>query len=283
MRFAKAYVEITNICNFDCAFCPKTKRAPASMTAAQFRKIAEALRPYTDYLYLHVMGEPLLHPALETLLACAAEQGFRVILTTNGRLLPERETVLLACPALHKVNVSIHAPEANPAFSDAGYLSGCLDFAQRAAAAGKLVSLRLWNLDGAETNGLHTQNETILAELARRFPQPWAAARDGKRLAERVYLSFGERFVWPSLDGTDYGARRFCYGLKDQIGVLADGTVVPCCLDHEGDLALGNLLSQSLEEILVSPRAQAIQKGFRENRAVEELCRRCGYSTRFLK
>ena len=98
---------------------------------------------------------------------------------------------------------------------------------------------------------------------------------------QRVYLEHGDKFDWPDLSAEDGGDQVFCYGLRDQIGVLCDGTVVPCCLDHEGDLALGNLLEQDLAEILESPRARAICHGFAQGVAAEELCRKCGYARRF--
>ena len=79
----------------------------------------------------------------------------------------------------------------------------------------------------------------------------------------------------------DGGEKVFCYGLRDQLGVLCDGTVVPCCLDHEGDIVLGNLFQEDLDAILASPRAQAIYRGFSDGKAAEELCRRCGYARRF--
>ena len=283
MRFAKAYVEITNICNLSCAFCPKTKRAPRQMTPAEFELLAARLRPYTDFLYFHVMGEPLLHPQLDALLSLAAARGFRVILTTNGTLLPQRVALLCTSEAVHKVNISLHSFEANSGVDMERYLRGCLDFAERAAAAGKLINLRLWNLDGSAAPGLHEKNDTVLHQIRAHFPQPWTDARGGMKLAQRVYLSYGERFDWPSLAAADYGERRFCYGLKDQLGVLVDGTVIPCCLDSEGSIALGNLFSQDLDEILSSERAKAILEGFRQNRAVESLCRRCQYSTRFFR
>lgn len=283
MRFAKAYVEITNICNRNCSFCPKTNRKPAQMTPEQFAIIAEKLRPVTDYLYLHLMGEPLLHPQLQTLLEIARTLGFRVILTTNGTLLGKAQPVLLAAPALHKVNISLHSFEANEAGEFSAYLQDCISFARLAAAQRILINFRLWNLDGTETTGRNTQNEAILAALHAAFPEDWSASRSGMRMTDRVYLSYGETFAWPSMEERDRGETRFCYGLKDQIGVLADGTVVPCCLDHEGDIPLGNLLQQDIEQILNAPRTGAMIEGFRQNRAVEPLCRRCGYSTRFLK
>ena len=277
-RFAKIYLEISNRCNLRCAFCPGTKRPGRSMTEAEFSTLLPRLQPYTDFLYFHLMGEPLCHPLLGRFLALAGEAGFRVILTTNGTLLPLRQDLLLASPALHKVNVSLHAFEANDlTVPFEAYLKGCTDFG-RAAEGRVLVTYRLWNGGGA-----NRRNSEILAALEQAFPRPWVEERRGIRLGERVYLEYGEKFDWPDLQAPDGGERVFCYGLRDQLGVLCDGTVVPCCLDHEGDLALGNLFDQTLPEILDSPRARAIYEGFSRRQAAEPLCRRCGYATRFQK
>lgn len=277
-RFAKIYLEISNRCNLRCAFCPGTKRPVRSMTEAEFSALLPKLRPYTDFLYFHLMGEPLCHPLLGRFLALAGEAGFRVILTTNGTLLPQRQDLLLTSPALHKVNVSLHAFEANDlAVPFEAYLRGCTDFG-RAAEGRVLVTYRLWNGGGADR-----RNGEILAALEHAFSRPWVEERRGVRLGERVYLEYGEKFDWPDLAAPDGGERVFCYGLRDQLGVLCDGTVVPCCLDHEGDLALGNLFEQELSEILDSPRARAIYEGFSRRQAAEPLCRRCGYAARFQK
>ena len=277
-RFAKIYLEISNRCNLRCAFCPGTKRPVRSMTETEFSALLPKLRPYTDFLYFHLMGEPLCHPLLGRFLALAGEAGFRVILTTNGTLLPQRQDLLLASPALHKVNISLHAFEANDlAVPFEAYLRGCTDFG-RAAEGRVLVTYRLWNGGGADR-----RNGEILAALERAFPRPWVEERRGVRLGERVYLEYGEKFDWPDLAAPDGSGRVFCYGLRDQLGVLCDGTVVPCCLDHEGDLALGNLFEQELSEILDSPRARAIYEGFSRRQAAEPLCRRCGYAARFQK
>ena len=117
--------------------------------------------------------------------------------------------------------------------------------------------------------------------MHRYFPVPWAEERRGTRVGNKTYLEYGDKFDWPDLSAPDTGDRGFCYGLRDQIGILCDGTVVPCCLDHEGDIALGNLFRQDMDEILDSPRAKAIYNGFSRKKAVEALCRRCGYATRF--
>ena len=276
MRFSKVYVEISNLCNLSCSFCPGTKRQKRAMTEEEFTHLLPKLRPYTDFLYFHLMGEPLCHPKLGVFLELAHKAGFKVILTTNGTLLHERQDLLLASPGLHKVNISLHAFEANDLsvpFEE--YLRRCLSFGK--AAEGKvLVSYRLWNSGGADE-----LNDQIQETLKQYFPEDWVQERRGIRIGNRVYLEHGDKFDWPDLTAPEGSSRVFCYGLRDQLGVLCDGTVVPCCLDHEGDLRLGNLFSQEMEEILFSPRAKAIYDGFTSRTAQEALCRKCGYARRF--
>lgn len=275
-RFRKIYLEISNICNLNCSFCPGTKRQKKAMTEAEFRALLPKLRPWTDYLYFHLMGEPLCHPRLYDFLTIAHEAGFKVILTTNGTGLSKHGERLLNAPGLHKVNVSLHAFEANDlSMPFEEYLQGCCDFGVK--AQGKvLVSYRLWNNGGADE-----KNGQILAALHQFFPEEWVQERKGIRIGQRVYLEHGDKFDWPDLAAPVQGEKVHCYGLRDHIGILCDGTVVPCCLDHEGDIPLGNLHRQELDKILDTPRAKAIFEGFQTGNAPESLCHRCGYATRF--
>lgn len=275
----RTYIEITNVCNLRCSFCPGTGRKGEFMTPERFRRLAEKLRGHVKYLYLHVMGEPMLHPRLGELLAIAADLDFRTCLTTNGMLLGERGDAVLAARGVHKVSVSLHSAEGNGMGELTEYLSSVWDFSRQASEAGVICALRLWNLGGAEA-----RNREILTFLEERLgawplelPQP---RRGSWKLGERLYLEQAERFDWPDMEAAETGTR-FCLGLREQIAVLCDGTAVPCCLDHEGDVPLGNLLEQSLEEILAGPRARALVRGFSEGRPSEELCRRCGFATRF--
>ena len=276
-RFNKIYLEISNVCNLSCAFCPGTKREKHIMTIDEFSALMPRLRPWADYLYFHLMGEPLLHPHLAKFLKIAGEFGFKVILTTNGTLLQKQQEVLLKAPALHKVNISLHAFEANDlAVPFADYLRDCFAFG-KAMEGKKLVVYRLWNNGGADE-----LNQQILTTMKQYFSEEWTDNRQGKRIGQRIFLEYGDKFDWPDLNAPEGSDRVFCYGLRDQIGVLCDGTVVPCCLDHEGDLALGNLHETTLDAILETERAKAIYEGFQKGKAAEALCRRCGYATRFL-
>jgi len=272
----KAYLEISNVCNLSCAFCPGTKRESRFLTQAEFDLLTDRLRGRVPYLYFHLMGEPLLHPLLGRFLQIAGDKSFRVMLTTNGTLLHERAETLLSAPALHKINLSLQSFEANPDGDLENYVNQCADFARRASEEGKLCELRLWN-----HGGLESLNERILEILRTHFPEPWESSPRSVKLRDRVWLAEDDRFDWPDLGAADRGERCFCYGLRDQIGVLCDGTVVPCCLDHNGEQPLGNLFRQSLEEIMSTEAAQAIYRGFSQRRAVSPLCRRCGYARRF--
>lgn len=280
-QLKKAYLEITNRCNLQCSFCPGTRRTPGFLPPEDFSRLAGRLRPHTEYLYLHLMGEPLLHPQLEDILDRAGQLRFKVMITTNGTLLDRQGPLLCACPAVEKVSVSLHSFEGSGGNGLEGYLEQCVRFARRAADGGKRCALRLWNLDGPDTSGMNRQNGAILSALEQAFPPPWKAGRRGTTLAPGIFLEWGQRFEWPDLAAPEENRPSFCYGLRDQVGVLWDGTVVPCCLDHEGDIPLGNLFRQELEEILAGPRARALYDGFSRGKPPEALCRRCGFATRF--
>ena len=269
----KAYLEITNRCNLSCAFCPGTTRPPKMLTSAEFDILASKLTPWAEYLYFHLMGEPLLHPSLGRFFEIAADLGFKVILTTNGTLLKEREAVLLSAPALHKVSISLHCYEVNSMGKSLDeYLGDCFDFCEKAADRGIYAVMRLWNIGGEDK-----LNQTILGAMHHRFDGQWEERYSGYRLAHRIFLEWGNRFDWPDINGEYKGDAHSCYGLRNQIGVLCDGTVVPCCLDAEGAIPLGNIFDADIQEILAAPRAINLKRSLENRRVCEELCRRCGY------
>ena len=267
----RCYLEITNICNLDCIFCPKTVRAKRSLTLREFDSLTDRLRGEVKFLYFHLMGEPLLHRHLPQFIVTAREKGFIPVLTTNGTLLDKAQDVIEALP--HKVQISLHSYEGNGKENYAEYINGVMRFAKEAASRGTIIVLRLWNQGGYDT-----ANAQLVELLEQHMPRPWVERHDGWRMADNIYLEYDRMFEWPDSEGEECVCEEaFCYALRNQIGVLADGTVVPCCLDHNGDIPLGNLFEQPLDEILSSPRARAMYDGFTRHEAVEPLCRRCGY------
>lgn len=270
--YSRVYVEITNICNMDCSFCHGHCRTPRKMTQGEYAHVLEQLSGKTQYIYHHLMGEPLVHPLLPQFIQMARQGGFYPMITTNGTLLDSRGEALLG-RGLHKVNISLHSFEGGQPDSHRHYMEQVADFAKKAADDGTIVSLRLWN-SGCDEG----RNEITVSLLKEKFPGQWTQNTRGYRIRDRLFLEWGSRFAWPDLNAPDNGRQVFCYGLLDQFGILCDGTVVPCCLDSDGTIALGNVFQEALSDILASSRAQAIAKGFRCRTAAEELCRRCGYA-----
>lgn len=278
---SRCYLEVTNVCNLSCLFCPKTARPKRRLTLDEFELYTDRLQDEVRFLYFHLMGEPMLHPQLPLFVQRARQKGFVPVLTTNGTLLqtagPEARPVAqqLLDAGLHKLQISLHSQEGNGCTDAVQYLSEVMTYAQQAAQRGVIVVLRLWNQGGYDS-----ANDRIHDLIAQHIPRPWTQRYDGWKLAERIYLEYDQMFEWPDEDHQEYAEdETFCYALRNQVGVLVDGTVVPCCLDHEGSIPLGNLNEQSLAAILSGPRAQAMYDGFSRHTAVEALCRRCGYAS----
>ena len=274
-KYSRVYVEITNICNRSCSFCPGTKREPRRMTVEEFKKVANAIVSVTDYIYFHVMGEPLTHPDLPEMIRLATSLGFKCAITTNGTLLDRRGEELISSGA-YKVNLSVHSFEGGEEEKYSSYIESLCNFADKASAAGILTVLRLWNkgYDG----GL---NDKTLEIMKSKLDGEWKWGARGARIRHKLHLEYGDRFEWPDMSCDFISDGVFCYGLRDHFGVLCDGSVIPCCLDHEGEITLGNVFYAPIEEILSSQRAGAMVQGFDRRCATEELCKRCGYATRF--
>ena len=282
--FSRVYVEITNICNMSCSFCHGHSRPARKMSEEEFALILDKLKDHPQYVCYHLMGEPLTHPELGKFLAMAKERGYKSVITTNGTLLDRRGEEILSS-GVHKVSISVHSFEdGEDSAAHGAYLDQILDFADEASRNGVLTVLRLWNLDG-HGEALGGNNARTLDYLRQRFPDnaetPWKFSPRGARMRDKLHLEYGDRFEWPDSSAEDRGNGVFCYGLKDHFAILCDGRVVPCCLDREGAITLGNIFETPAEEILNSPRANAMREGFQRRCATEELCRRCGYARRF--
>lgn len=264
----RCYIEITNVCNLSCDFCPKHGRTSRRLTIEEFDTLTDKLRGRVIFLYFHLMGEPMLHPLLPDFIRMAREKGFRTVLTSNGTLLDRAMNLLTSLP--HKVQLSLHSHESNGKGILTEYIDKVMAFAVPAARQGTCIVLRLWNQGGRET-----ENDEVMRLLSQYVPKPWHERPDGYRLTDNLYLEFDRKFRWPDAKASSTRQEVFCKALSKQIGILSDGSLVPCCMDHDGDVILGNLLTQSLDEILTSPRATAMSEGFAHHTATESLCRDC--------
>ncbi|MWC27747.1 radical SAM/SPASM domain-containing protein [Paenibacillus sp. MMS18-CY102] len=286
--FKKVYIEITSVCNLACTFCPQTERAKGFIKLDTFNHVLDQIKPHTNHIYLHVKGEPLLHPRIDELLDAAHDKGFKVNITSNGTLIAKNKPKLLGKPALRQMNFSLHSFDGHIGSEDRdGYLSEILSFVREASEHNVIFSFRLWNLTQDNmTNLERSRNRETLSILEREFNLDYRIEErvepgSGIRIAKNVYINQDYEFQWPSLDAPEDDGKGFCHALRSQAAVLVDGTVVPCCLDGEGVINLGNVHETSFSEIVDGERANNLYYGFSRREAVEELCRKCGYRQRF--
>lgn len=291
-KLKKVYIEIGNICNLTCDFCPETRREKEFMDLEKFSVILDQIKPHTDYIYIHVKGEPLLHPELDRLLDISYEKGLKVNITTNGTLINKVKDKILNKPALRQISFSLHSFDGNHDENEyfeekKAYFKDIFNFIEASKQTPLLISLRLWNLEtNNEINLKKGRNQELLTMIEQEFNLDYKIEEkilpgQGIKIAHKVYLNQDHEFKWPDLKEEEDDGVGFCYGLRDQAAILVDGTVVPCCLDGEGVINLGNIQCTSFTQIIESKRANDIYNGFSNRKAVEELCRKCGYRKKF--
>lgn len=291
--FERLYIEISNICNLQCKFCPEVIREKKLLAPADFRKFATQAKPLTKQICLHLMGEPLAHPQFSEIMDICDELGLKIFLTTNGTLLKRHADKLLNWKSLEQINFSVHSYFANPArLTLQDYLSPILDFCdkslekQEKKQADFYINLRLWNL--AKSNQQKDQNLQVFDVLNRHFGIELNENVDikmnkSKKIRHKLYVHFDTEFIWPDLSQVKRSEEGSCYGLRKQLAIHANGDVVPCCLDKESLLKIGNVFDNDLKDIMVSGRAKKIRTGFENGKLVEDLCQKCQYADRFRK
>ena len=268
MKFKKIYLEITNNCNLSCSFCIKNKRPSQNITIENFNIILSKLKPHTDYLYFHVLGEPLMHPQINELIDIATGQGFSINLTTNGYLLSKIKNN----NNLRQINISLHSYHPKYQIKLEDYLFNICTSIEPLLKNNTYINLRLW------TQTPYTQD--IITYLTNTYQTPIDLTAQNIKIKPHLYLNFDQEFIWPDLNNSYYIEKGTCHATTDHLGILVDGTVIPCCLDSQGIIKLGNILKDSLTEILSHPRFINMKTGFSNNQKREELCKHCNFNDR---
>ena len=276
-RFKKIYIEITNICNLDCHFCPKTKRKLAFMPFDLCKKAMLESKDLAEEITLHLMGEPLLHPDIEKIIFFAQEEGIRINLTTNATLVSKYQHLLLN-QAIRRINFSVHGIKVNYSKEDQQrILHEVIEFTKIAQEKRDdlIIIYRLWNID-------NESNRILLDQIEQEFNVK--LEEETKKISTKIknnaYVHYDESFDWPDPKDEIRSERGYCHGLTTHIGILVDGTVVPCCLDNDGNIPLGNITEQKIAGVLAGSRAMAIKKGFQDRKLIEDLCKKCTYIKR---
>lgn len=269
-KYKKIYIEITNNCNLKCSFCSEVKRKRRFMTTEEFENILKKIKDYTDYIYLHIKGEPLLHPNIIEFLCLADKYNLKVNLTTNGTLFSKVAKELSECKSLHKINFSLH--------SENNIDNYCEEiFKNVELLKDKIIIYRLWTL---KNNQLDSKSQEIVNKIRKYYNLPQETVdkiytANNIKIKSTIYVDKDNEFSWPEV--TTHKSNGYCYALKTQIGILVDGTVVPCCLDSNGVVNLGNIFNESLEEIINSEKYISLKKSFQDRKPCEKLCQSCTF------
>ena len=276
MKLKRVYIEITNGCNLNCSFCIQKHDKRRDMSIKDFAYILKQIEPYTSYIYLHILGEPLSHPKLENILELSNQYGFHVQITTNGTLLKKMVPVLVKYK-VRQYNISVHAFKEQ---KQANYLKDILDSGD-ILSQNAYVSYRLWCMKDKK---LDTKAQNILDVILNHYQIDLSKCiRENHTLAKNRFISFDEVFEWPDLDKPFISNKGTCRGLRDMVGILSNGDVVPCCLDAYAKAKLGNIFEDRFKDILNNQKTMAIRQGFLDNKVIDPLCQRCQYRTRFDK
>lgn len=285
--FEKIYIEISNICNLQCSFCPEVARDKKIISTENFRKYALQAQPLTKQVCLHLMGEPLGHPNFSEIMDICDELNLKIFLTTNGTLIKRHADKILKWKSLEQINFSVHSYFANTGRQSLDqYLNPILDFCEKSLDLKNpfYINLRLWNLDDHRTQ--KEQNLQVYDYIHDRFKVNLNENVDVKRnkskkIKDKLYVHFDTEFEWPTLNRDILSTQGTCYGLRKQLAIHANGDVVPCCLDKEAVLKIGSLQEHDLQSVLKSTKAKNIKSGFERGDLIEELCQKCQYVERF--
>ena len=276
--FKKIYIEITNICNLKCEFCPETERIKQYMAVEDFEKIIKKIHKSTKLVCLHVKGEPLLHSQLEEIIEILEKYNLKANITTNGTLIKRNLEILKKSKALRQINFSIHSIMQNKSLNKQ-YLLDIFESAEKLEHT--IISYRLWNLKNIKENDI---NSSIIEEIEKYYNiqnlKQQLIENEFIEIKKNMFINQDVEFTWPNINQNIIIEKGRCLALKDQIAILVDGTVVPCCLDNNGDIPLGNILQETMEEILEKPKAIEIKKNFENGVITCELCKRCGFLKR---
>lgn len=265
--FKKIYVEITNNCNLSCSFCNEVKRKRQFISIDKFTILMNKLKGYTNYLYFHLMGEPLLHPNINELIDLGSKN-FNINITTNGYLLDRVKDN----KNITQINISLHSYNEKYNKSLDEYLNNIFESVDNLLVNNTIINYRLWT------------NTKYKDEILNKLNNYYNVNINGNtKIRDNVFIEFDTEFIWPNLDNNYCSDIGSCMGLRTHIGILVDGTVVPCCLDTNGIINLGNIYKDDLSVILNQTRVKNMKNNFMNNKKVENLCKHCNFYDRIIK
>ncbi|MGL2702246.1 radical SAM/SPASM domain-containing protein [Helicobacter pylori] len=276
--FKKIYIELSDICGLQCSFCPNPKNIRGVMPLELFEKICKEAAPLTQIITLHVLGDPCKLKNLNHYLSTARRFSLKVDLVTSGAYLHDFETLLQ--DAIYQISISLDAGLDNHnKLNQHRYIQKILEFCRYKCEKNSEVFLNLRIQDS--TLEKHQNLIKPFLESFEYVSLENLKSQGRARLFKKSFLNIQKTFKWPDLNAQNplnqESKTPYCYGLIKQIAILSNGVVVPCCMDTQAHINLGNLNHTSLKDILNSQKAMAIKTHFLKGEALELLCKNCSY------
>lgn len=263
--YKKIYIEITNDCNLSCLFCIKNKRKKKYITLDEFKIILDKIENHTKYIYLHILGEPLIHPLINEFINYASNR-FKVNITTNGYKINN----IINNKNIRQLNISLQSYNEIYGISLKEYMDNIFN-AVDVLRKYTYISYRIWVKNKYTSDIINMINNKYNINL------DIDSIKNNTTISNNIFISVNEEFIWPDLNNNYYSEKGKCYALRDHIGILVDGSIVPCCLDSKGDIILGNIYKDNLDDIIKNDRYNNMLNGFMNNIKVEELCKKCNF------
>lgn len=263
-------MEITNVCNLSCAFCAPSRRPPLFMPVETFKNIAGQIRSFAGIVSLHVLGEPFMHPQLPEIIRVCSDEGLNLNLVTNGTLLDKFGSGIFSEKSLRQLSLSLHSLGSLDRGTRMEKLARLVEFAKK-KPENVIFSMRLrgdWNNDFERETAAYILNAF---NAAGNPPK----TRGSIKLGGGIYLNSGPIFQWPGLGR--YERKKGCLGLRHHFAVLSNGDVVPCCIDYDGHMKLGNVAEKPLAEILDSGSARQLKDSIAGETPMPAYCATCGF------
>lgn len=240
------------------------------MSLTEFEHVLKQVKPITSFIYLHVQGEPLLHSNFDKILKLCDQYDMKVQLVTNGFLLKNYEDMNHS--SIRKVSISIHSIDEQKT-DVREYIESIFRFIDQNKAH-CYIDLRFWLKDSIKPKSRFCL-DLILDKYSLSLSD-----KNSYTLEKNVFLNFASKFEWPNQANSEFEDGT-CLGAKTMLAILSNGQVTICCLDSEGKINLGNVFSSSLDSIIESYHYLSILQGFRDNKCIEHICKKCSYKNRF--
>lgn len=266
----RVYLEITDVCNLNCPFCTNSK-GHSFMDLNVIKDHLRKIKDVCNYVYLHVLGEPLLHPNFEEILNECDSLNLNVQLVTNGTLL-SKYCNILKHQSIRKLSISLHS--INDIEIDFKYFETINKLIDK--DLDKVIELRFYNYQN-----LNPQLKSYLDSLYTKYDVKQTDRYNSYKLKNNLYIYYSKLFNWPMIEDPFISNNGKCLGALSQIAILHNSNVTLCCLDPKGYNTIGNLKKNTLKDILNSDEYISICTNFRKNKLSKDLCTRCLYRLRF--